>query len=136
MHCVATSRALLKDFPNLVFVSLRSRACRDRLIRIPQIFTSLSGLERYPALAGSAQEGLQSVRGTEPISCARNAMNTTIASFLVFVFSASALVFSQDQGAIRAAEAACGPKNVKFDAKQDATQHPVPQPAPDQANLY
>ena len=63
-------------------------------------------------------------------------MNTTVVLFLVFVFSASALVFSQDQVAIRAAEAAYGPKNVKFDAKQDATQHPVPQPAPDQANLY
>ncbi len=63
-------------------------------------------------------------------------MKTTVVLFFVFVFFASALVFSQDQAAIRAAEAVCGPKNVKFDAKQDATQHPVPQPAPDKALIY
>lgn len=29
-----------------------------------------------------------------------------------------------------------GPKTVKFDAKQDASQHPVPQPNPDEALVY
>jgi len=43
---------------------------------------------------------------------------------------------AQDQTAISAAIAACGPTEVKFDAKQDATQHPVPQPNPDKASVY
>ncbi len=52
---------------------------------------------------------------------------------LVILFAASA--FAQDQAAIAAAEAACGPKNVKFDAKQDQTRHPV-SPDPSRALVY
>ncbi|MGB8595873.1 MAG: hypothetical protein WCD48_10235 [Candidatus Sulfotelmatobacter sp.] len=44
--------------------------------------------------------------------------------------------FVQDQSAIVAAEAACGAKDIKFAAKQDATQHPTPQPDADKALVY
>jgi hypothetical protein len=57
------------------------------------------------------------------------------AIFVSLVFLAAS-AFAQDQAAIAAAEAACGPKNVKFDAKQDANQHPVPQPDPDKALVF
>jgi len=43
---------------------------------------------------------------------------------------------AQDQSAIAAAQAACGPKNLKFDAKQDHTQHPTPEPERDKALVY
>jgi hypothetical protein len=56
------------------------------------------------------------------------------AALVVILFAASA--FAQDQSAIAAAEAACGPKNVNFDVKQDATQHPTPQPEPGKALVY
>jgi hypothetical protein len=49
---------------------------------------------------------------------------------------AAASAFAQDQAAITAAEAACGPKNVKFDANQDTTQHPTPQPETGKALVY
>ena len=35
-----------------------------------------------------------------------------------------------------AAQAACGPKNIKFNAKQDNTQHPTPEPDKDKALVY
>jgi hypothetical protein len=44
--------------------------------------------------------------------------------------------FAQDQTAIAAAEAACGSKNVTFSVRQDATQHPMPEPEPDKALIY
>jgi hypothetical protein len=44
--------------------------------------------------------------------------------------------FAQDQTAITAAEAACGSANVKFDARQDAAQHPTPQPDDGKALVY
>lgn len=59
-------------------------------------------------------------------------MKATLALILFVTAAASA----QDQAAIAAAESSCGPKNVKFDAKQDPTQHPTPQPDPDKALVY
>jgi hypothetical protein len=35
-----------------------------------------------------------------------------------------------------AAQSACGPKDVRFDAVVDKTQHPTPQPEPDKAIVY
>lgn len=55
-------------------------------------------------------------------------------AFVALLLAASAL--AQDQAAITAAEAACGPSNIKFDAKQDSTQHPTAQPDPDKAVVY
>jgi|HubBroStandDraft_1064217.scaffolds.fasta_scaffold00375_22 hypothetical protein len=55
---------------------------------------------------------------------------------LLVFFAASAFALAQDQAAVAAAEAACGPKNVKFDARQDATQHPVSPPDSDKALVY
>ncbi len=55
---------------------------------------------------------------------------------LTIVLLASSLAFAQDQAAIAAAQAACGSKDVKFDAKQDLTQHPTPQPDADKALVY
>jgi len=46
------------------------------------------------------------------------------AALAVLLFTASAL--AQDPSAIISAEAACGPKQVTFDAKQDPIQHPTP----------
>ncbi|MFY9660349.1 MAG: hypothetical protein WAJ97_06980 [Terriglobales bacterium] len=56
------------------------------------------------------------------------------AALVLVLFAVSA--FAQDQTAITTAEAACGPKNVKFDARQDTTQHPVSQPDPNKALVY
>lgn len=56
------------------------------------------------------------------------------AALVVLLFAASA--FSQDQAAITAAEAACGPKNIRFDAAEDATKHPTPQPDSGKALVY
>jgi hypothetical protein len=53
---------------------------------------------------------------------------------LVVLFAVSA--FAQDQAAITAAQAACGPKEVKFDAKQDVAQHPTPQAEAGKALVY
>jgi hypothetical protein len=57
-------------------------------------------------------------------------------TLLTIVLLASSFAFAQDQAAIAAAEAACGPKDVKFDAKQDPTQHPAPQPDSEKALVY
>jgi hypothetical protein len=56
------------------------------------------------------------------------------AALVALLFAASA--FAQDQAAITAAEATCGAKDVKFEAKQDSTQHPTPQPEPGKALVY
>jgi hypothetical protein len=48
------------------------------------------------------------------------------AALVVLFFAASAL--AQVPSAALAAEAACGPKEIMFDAKQDSIQHPTPQP--------
>jgi len=56
------------------------------------------------------------------------------AALVLFVFAVSA--FAQDHAAIVTAQSACGPKTVTFDAKQDITQHPTPQPEPDKAVVY
>jgi hypothetical protein len=48
----------------------------------------------------------------------------------------AACAFAQDQAAVAAAEAGCGPTNVRFDAKEDTNQHPVPQPDSGKALVY
>ena len=60
------------------------------------------------------------------------------AAFVLILFAASAFsqAIAQDQAAITAAEVGCGPKNVKFDANQDTTQHPTPQPETGKALVY
>lgn len=57
-------------------------------------------------------------------------------TLLTIVLLASSFAFAQDHAAMTAAEAACGPRDVKFDARQDATQHPTPQPDADKALVY
>lgn len=56
------------------------------------------------------------------------------AVLVLFFLALSA--FAQDQSAVIAAEAACGAKDIKFDAKQDTTQHPTPLPEPGKALVY
>jgi hypothetical protein len=56
------------------------------------------------------------------------------ATLVLFLFAASA--FAQDPAAVMAAKAACGPSSVKFDAQQDASQHPTPEPDPGKAMVY
>jgi hypothetical protein len=56
------------------------------------------------------------------------------AALVLILFAAAA--FAQDQAAITAAQAACGPKDIRFDATEDATQHPTPQPEPGKALVY
>jgi hypothetical protein len=65
----------------------------------------------------------------------RNAVKAALV-LIVFAVSAFALAIAQDQAAITGAEAACGPKTVKFSAVQDATQHPTPQPETGKALVY
>jgi hypothetical protein len=57
-------------------------------------------------------------------------------ALLTIVLFVTSLAFAQDQAAIAASEAACGPKDAKFDAKQDVTQHPTPEPDADKALVY
>ncbi len=59
-------------------------------------------------------------------------MRTAGAMILLLVASA----FGQDGAAKAAAQAACGPNEIKFDAKEDVTHHPVPQPDPGKAMVY
>jgi hypothetical protein len=56
------------------------------------------------------------------------------AALVLILLSASA--FAQDQAALTAAEGACGPAETKFDAEQDATNHPTPQPETGKALVY
>ncbi len=56
------------------------------------------------------------------------------AALVVILFAVSA--FAQDQAALTVAEAACGPKNVKFDASQDPAQHATPQPDAGKTLVY
>jgi hypothetical protein len=55
-------------------------------------------------------------------------------AFVLILLTASA--FAQDQAAVATAEAVCGPSKVKFDVKQDTTQHPTPQPETGKAVVY
>jgi hypothetical protein len=60
------------------------------------------------------------------------------AALVLSLFAASAFAQAplQNQSLIAASEAACGPKNVKFDAEQDATHHPTPEPETGKALVY
>ncbi|HLM83505.1 MAG TPA: hypothetical protein VK302_23105 [Terriglobales bacterium] len=58
-------------------------------------------------------------------------MRTAVALIL---FSIAA--FAQDPAAVSAAQAACGPSNVKFDVKDDNSQHTVGQPEAGKALVY
>jgi uncharacterized protein DUF2846 len=53
-------------------------------------------------------------------------------ALLLFTLSA----FAQDPAAVSAAQAACGPKNVNFDVKNDDSQHTVGQPEAGKALVY
>ncbi|SRR5579883_552430 len=55
---------------------------------------------------------------------------------LVVILFAAVSAFAQDQLAIKDAQSACGPANVKYDAHQDSSQHPAPQPDSDKALVY
>jgi hypothetical protein len=55
---------------------------------------------------------------------------------LVLLLLAAACAFAQDPAAIAAAESACGPKEVRFNAERDSTQHPAPQAESDKALVY
>ncbi|HLW84360.1 MAG TPA: DUF2846 domain-containing protein [Candidatus Sulfotelmatobacter sp.] len=57
-----------------------------------------------------------------------------MAAFASIVYAAPAA--AQDHAAIASAEAACGPKDAIFEAKQDAMQHPVAQPDSGKAVVY
>jgi hypothetical protein len=54
--------------------------------------------------------------------------------YVVFLLAASA--FAQDRVAMQAAQSACGPTPVTFDAKIDQTQHPTPDADADKALIY
>jgi len=55
---------------------------------------------------------------------------------LALVFLLTMAAFAQDPAAVSAAEAACGPGNVKFDVKDDDSQHTVGQPEAGKALVY
>jgi hypothetical protein len=54
----------------------------------------------------------------------------------LLLLTVSSFTFAQERAAISASESACGAATVKFDAKQDSTQHPAPQPDPGKALIY
>jgi hypothetical protein len=67
----------------------------------------------------------------------RGRLRMKSAFVLALFFAAAGIqVVAQDQTAVAAAEAACGPKDVKFDAKQAPIQHPTPQPETGKALVY
>jgi len=53
-------------------------------------------------------------------------------AFILFTLAA----FAQDPAALSAAQAACGPKGVNFDVKDDNSQHTVGQPEAGKALIY
>lgn len=53
---------------------------------------------------------------------------------VLILFVASA--YAQDGAAVAAAEAACGPREVNFDVKQDTTKRPIPEADSAKALLY
>jgi hypothetical protein len=56
------------------------------------------------------------------------------AALVVLLFTIAA--FAQDPAAVSAAQAACGPSNVKYDVKDDNSQHTVGQPEAGKALVY
>jgi hypothetical protein len=56
----------------------------------------------------------------------------TIAAILLL----SCYALGQDRAAPAAAESACGPRNVNFEVKADASQHPTPTPKNGKALIY
>ncbi len=58
----------------------------------------------------------------------------TLISLAMLLGTMAAL--AEDPAAISAAEAACGPSNVKFDVKDDDSQHTVGQPETGKALIY
>jgi len=56
-------------------------------------------------------------------------------SVLVLLFL-TATALAQDQSRIATAQAACGPKDVQFDVKNDPTPRPASHADPDKATLY
>jgi hypothetical protein len=56
----------------------------------------------------------------------------TIAAILLL----SCCAIGQDKAAVSAAEAACGPQDMRFEVKSDESQHPTPAPEAGKALLY
>jgi len=55
---------------------------------------------------------------------------------ILFFLASVTCVRAQDLAGIHAAQSACGPANVKYEAKQDALQHPTPEPQAGNALVY
>lgn len=58
-------------------------------------------------------------------------MKTMAAILLLACFA-----LGQDKGAVPAAESACGPREMKFQVKADASRHPTPTPENGKALIY
>jgi len=52
------------------------------------------------------------------------------------ILSLSCCAFGQDKAAISAAEAACGPRDVRFEVSVDESHHPIPMPENGKAVIY
>jgi hypothetical protein len=61
-------------------------------------------------------------------------MKTIVTTFFLTLLSCSA--FGQDKAAISAAEAGCGPDNVKLSVTIDESGHPTPSPENGKALIY
>ena len=61
-------------------------------------------------------------------------MKTLVTTFLLSFLSCCA--FGQDKAAVSAAEAACGPRDVRFNVAADKSQHPTPSPENGKALIY
>ena len=57
-------------------------------------------------------------------------------AIVALLFAVTVSAFAQDTAAISAAEAACGPKGVRFDVKDDNSTHTVAQPEAGKALVY
>jgi hypothetical protein len=57
-------------------------------------------------------------------------------SSLALVLFLATSVFAQDGATLTQSLAACGPREVHFEAKEDSTQHPTPLPEPGKALVY
>jgi hypothetical protein len=63
-------------------------------------------------------------------------MRTVLALHFLALLLLTIAAFAQDPAAISAAEAACGPSNVKFDVKDDDSRHTIAQPETGKALVY
>ena len=63
-------------------------------------------------------------------------MKSNAAILLLSCCFLSCCAFGQDRAALSAAEAACGPRDIRFEVTADKSRHPTPRPEDGKALIY